>query len=148
MPTATPTIEPAATQTPIPPLEPESDAPVIVLDPGHDRTTPGALGIEYQIVLEAALIIEEALEAAGYRVEITRRDNDFAFDEHPELLPENASEMHPGYGKAYAHASQALRFDPDMVFVLHFNGHPDPAVAGSKSITASTAASRIYGCRS
>lgn len=108
----------------------ESRPLVIVLDPGHDRTSPGALGIEYQYVLHTAFVAKAALEAAGYEVHLTREDNDFVFNEHPELLPPNASEMHPGYGAAYAHASKALEFNPDLVLILHYNGHPNPDVRG------------------
>lgn len=103
---------------------------VIVLDPGHDRTSPGALGIEYQVVLDAAFIAKDALEAAGYQVHLTREDNDFVFADHPELLPPNAADMHPGYGMAYAHATKALEFEPDLILILHFNGHPNPDVRG------------------
>jgi N-acetylmuramoyl-L-alanine amidase len=129
---ATPASAPA-TETPQNQPFPSSaanDGPVIVLDPGHDRTTPGALGIEYQVNLHAAYIIKDALEEAGYRVYLTREDNDTVMTGDPSLLPPNASEMHPGYSHAYAHASKALQFDPDMVFILHFNGHPNPAVGG------------------
>lgn len=101
-----------------------------MLDPGHDHTTPGALGIEYQVVLHAAYIAKEALEAAGYQVFLTRTNNEMSFFDDPSLLPPNAADMHPGYGRAYAHASTALQFNPDMVILLHFNGHPNPDVAG------------------
>ena len=124
-PTATP---PLLTETSVP--GPEEQPLVIVLDPGHDRSTPGALGIEYQYVLRTAFVAKAALEAAGYEVHLTREDNDFVFSEHLELLPPNAGEMHPGYGAAYAHASKALQFEPDLVLLLHYNGHPNPGVRG------------------
>ncbi|HEX5165905.1 MAG TPA: hypothetical protein VFV93_10960, partial [Thermomicrobiales bacterium] len=61
--TATP-VDPTATMSPTP--SGAGDAtPVIVLDPGHDRMFPSALGIEYQVNLRTALIAREALEAAG-----------------------------------------------------------------------------------
>ena len=90
---------------------------------------PSALGIEYQVNLRTALVAREALEAAGYRVYLTREDNEFAFLDHPELLPANGDDFHRGYSHAYAHATKALQFDPDMVIALHYNGHPDPNVA-------------------
>ncbi|HUG13739.1 MAG TPA: N-acetylmuramoyl-L-alanine amidase [Thermomicrobiales bacterium] len=127
-PSPTPSVAAGAdTSTPDVPL---ASGPVIVLDPGHDRTSPGALGIEYQVVLHAAYIAKEALEAAGYQVFLTRTDNETSFVDDLSLLPPNAADMHPGYGRAYAHASRALQFNPDMVIVLHFNGHPNPDVAG------------------
>jgi N-acetylmuramoyl-L-alanine amidase len=100
-----------------------------VLDPGHDRTRPGALGIEYQDTLRSAEYARDALEAAGYRVFITRADNDTVLADDPALLPPNAAAFPVGYGKAWAQASKALQYDPDMVIALHFNGHPDPNVA-------------------
>ncbi len=122
-PTATPSPEPTPTAIP-------DDAPVIVLDPGHDRMFPSALGIEYRDTLTAALHARDALEEAGYRVFLTREDNDYAFLDHPELLPPNGADFPRGFSHAYAHASAALQFDPDLVFVLHFNGNADPDVAG------------------
>ncbi len=91
---------------------------------------PSALGIEYQVNLRTALIAQTALEAAGYEVYLTRDDNETVFVEDESLLPENGADFHPGYSHAYAHASKALEFDPDMVILLHYNGHPDPNVAG------------------
>lgn len=129
--TATPTAPATATVSPHPsPTLAEPDAPVIVLDPGHDASWPGALGIEYQVVVRSAHVARAALEAAGYRVFLTREDPEALIRADPTLAPANAAEMHPGYSHAYAHASKALQFDPDLVIVLHFNGHPDPAVGG------------------
>ena len=114
--------------SPIPSLDPDDDVPVIVLDPGHDRMFPSALGIEYQVNLRTALIAREALEAAGYRVYLTREDNEFAFLDHPELLPANGDDFPRSFSHAYGHATKALQFDPDMIIQLHYNGHPDPNV--------------------
>lgn len=124
---ATP-VEPTPTMSPIPSGAGDA-APVIVLDPGHDQTMPSALGIEYQVNLRTALIAQTALEAAGYEVHLTRTDNETVFVEDESLLPENGDDFHPGYSHAYAHTSKALEFDPDMVILLHYNGHPDPNVA-------------------
>ncbi len=55
-PTPTP-VEPTATMSPIP-TEVDDDRPVIVLDPGHDRMFPSALGIEYQVNLRTALVAQ------------------------------------------------------------------------------------------
>lgn len=140
IPAPQPTVEPPTAKTvatPPPAVTPTSEIVantepplVIVLDPGHDRSTPGALGIEYQMVLQTAYITKAAFEAAGYEVHLTREDNDFVFSEHPELMPPNAADMHPGYSAAYGHASKALEFEPDMVIMLHYNGHPSPDVRG------------------
>jgi N-acetylmuramoyl-L-alanine amidase len=121
-------VEPTPTMSPISSGSGDAD-PVIVLDPGHDRMFPSALGIEYQVNLRTALVAREALEAAGYRVYLTREDNEFTFLDHPELLPPNGDDFPRGFSHAYAHATKALQFEPDMVIALHYNGHPDPNVA-------------------
>jgi N-acetylmuramoyl-L-alanine amidase len=126
---ARPSATPSQTAATPSPAEGDSDAPVIVLDPGHDRTRPGALGIEYLDTLRSAEYARDALEAAGYRVFITRTDNDTVLADDPALLPLNAADFPVGYGKAWAQASKALQYDPDLVIALHFNGHPDPNVA-------------------
>ena len=129
--TASPRIaSPTATATEPATPAPVEDVPVIVLGPGHDRTTPGALGIEYQEALRTAFIAEAALEAAGYTVYLTRTDNEMVFVDDTTLLPENAADFHSGYSHVWAHASKALSFNPDLVIVLHYNGHPNPDVAG------------------
>jgi N-acetylmuramoyl-L-alanine amidase len=135
--TATPNASPTRAATPVeltPTMSPvpsgaDDDRPVIVLDPGHDRMFPSALGIEYQVNLRTALVAKTALEAAGYRVYLTRETNEFAFLDHPELLPPNGDDFPRGFSHAYAHASAALQYDPDMVIALHYNGHNDPNVA-------------------
>ena len=121
-------VEPTATMSPISSGSGDAD-PVIVLDPGHDRMFPSALGIEYQVNLRTALVAREALEAAGYRVYLTRETNEFAFLDDPALLPSNGGDFPRGFSHAYAHATKALQFEPDMVIALHYNGHPDPNVA-------------------
>ncbi|HYI16721.1 MAG TPA: N-acetylmuramoyl-L-alanine amidase [Thermomicrobiales bacterium] len=133
--TATATVTPSPTPVePTPTMSPISsgsgdDRPVIVLDPGHDRMFPSALGIEYQVNLRTALVAREALEAAGYQVYLTRETNEFAFLDDPTLLPPNGDDFPRGFSHAYAHATKALQFEPDMVIALHYNGHPDPNVA-------------------
>jgi N-acetylmuramoyl-L-alanine amidase len=134
VPSPTPTAAPprptaSATLTPTPPAaESDDDAPVIVLDPGHDVTRPGALGVEYQDTLRTAVFAKAALGAAGYRVYLTRSDNDYVFVDDPALLPPNGADFPPGFSHAYAHATKALQFEPDMIIQLHFNGHSDPSV--------------------
>lgn len=64
-------------QTPAP--EPAYTGPVIVLDPAHGGTDPGARGAnglaEKDIVLEYAQDVRAALERAGYHVVLTRSDD-------------------------------------------------------------------------
>jgi N-acetylmuramoyl-L-alanine amidase len=142
-PLATTTAPPEATQaavptatlltpvpTPAPSPSPPADGPVIVLDPAHNPTAPGALGTEYREVLTTALYTKAALEEAGYTVYLTRYNNDTINEDNPEFRPPNADEFHPGYSRAYAQASAGLQYDPDLVIVLHYNGIGDPSVGG------------------
>jgi N-acetylmuramoyl-L-alanine amidase len=135
-PEATLTALPAATpEPPAPAAEPSptpyaGDAPVIVLDPAHNPTAPGALGTEYREVLTTALYTKAALEQAGYTVYLTRYNNDTINEDNPAFRPSNGGDFHPGYSRAYAQASAALQYDPDLVIVLHYNGIGDPAVGG------------------
>ncbi len=66
--------------------DPVSDTPsqkqkVIILDPGHGGQDPGAIGVngmyEKTIVLAVGLELRRQLEAAGYRVEMTRSTDVF-----------------------------------------------------------------------
>ncbi|CAN5682098.1 hypothetical protein BH23CHL2_BH23CHL2_36360 [soil metagenome] len=135
--TAEPTTVPTEALTPTMPVAeeaptqgPPAPALVIVLDPAHDPTSPGALGTEYREVLTTALYTKTALEEAGYTVYLTRYNNDTINQENPEFLPPNAADFHPGYSRAYAQASAALQYDPDLVIVLHYNGIDDTTVGG------------------
>jgi N-acetylmuramoyl-L-alanine amidase len=112
--------------TPAPP----DDAPVIVLDPGHDRTSGGALGIEYQDTMRTALATKAAIEDAGYTVFLTRPDNETVLYGDPALMPSNAASMDPGYNQGYAHTTRALQFEPDLYISLHYNGSSDPNARG------------------
>lgn len=56
-----------------------TDAPVIVIDPGHGGDDPGKIGIngalEKDINLAISMKLKECLEKAGYRVVVTRPDD-------------------------------------------------------------------------
>ncbi|MGC2421502.1 MAG: N-acetylmuramoyl-L-alanine amidase [Candidatus Acidiferrales bacterium] len=62
-----------------PPSQPAYSGPVIVLNPAHGGTDPGARGenglAEKDIVLEYGQAVRATLEAAGYRVVMTRSDD-------------------------------------------------------------------------
>jgi|GEM_PF-951655 len=109
---------------------PPDNAPVIVLDPGHDRTNGGALGVEYQDTMRTALATKDALERAGYTVFLTRPDNDTVLYGDPTLMPPNAASMDPGYNQGYAHTTRALQLDPDLYISLHYNGSSNPNARG------------------
>jgi N-acetylmuramoyl-L-alanine amidase len=103
---------------------------VIVLDPGHDAISGGALGIEYRLVLQTALATQAALEAAGYTVRLTRPDNATILLDDAALLPSNAATMDPGYTQGYAHTTRALQLEPDLYVSLHYNGSTSPDARG------------------
>ena len=74
------TITPSEDTTPIPPVEIDPDKYTIVVDPGHDGTTLGAVYpdasgtniYEKDLTLAISLKLQETLEAAGYNVVMTR----------------------------------------------------------------------------
>jgi N-acetylmuramoyl-L-alanine amidase len=109
---------------------PEDDARVIVLDPGHDVTSGGALGVEYADVMRTALATKAALQDAGYTVYLTRPDNETILLGDPALMPGNAGSMELGYGQGYAHTTKALSFEPDLYISIHYNGSEHSAAAG------------------
>ncbi|HEX5166723.1 MAG TPA: N-acetylmuramoyl-L-alanine amidase [Thermomicrobiales bacterium] len=109
---------------------PPDDAPVIVLDAGHDSTTGGANGIEYQDTLRTALATRDALEAAGYTVFLTRPGDDTVLYGDPALMPANAGSMPLDYNQGYAHTTRALQFEPDLYISLHYNGSSSPDAGG------------------
>lgn len=103
---------------------------MIVIDPGHDATSGGALGVEYRDVMRTALATRAALEAAGYIVYLTRADDATILYGDPALMPENAASMEQGYNQGYAHTTRALQYAPDLYLSLHYNGSDNPSVAG------------------
>jgi len=113
-----------------PVVAPPDDSPVVVLDPGHDRTSGGALGAEYQDTLRTALATKAALEAAGYTVYLTRPDNETVLYGDAALMPANAASMDPGYNQGYAHTTRALQLEPDLYISLHYNGSSSPDARG------------------
>jgi N-acetylmuramoyl-L-alanine amidase len=102
----------------------------IVLDPGHDATSGGALGTEYREVMRTALATRSVLEAAGYAVFLTRPDNETLLYGDPALMPGNMATMEHGYSQGYAHTTRALQLDPDLYISLHYNGSSSPSAAG------------------
>jgi len=104
---------------------------VIVLDPGHDRTTGGALGLEHRDTLRTALAIAARLEARGYVVRLTRPDAGVILANDPALLPENPRAYDAGYLEGYAHASKILALEPDLAVSIHYNAVPSGPGGGS-----------------
>ena len=106
-------------------------AKVIVLDPGHDRTTAGAQGVEYRDTLRTALALKPVLEARGYTVFLTRPDNETVLASDPALLPANPAGFDAGYLEGYAHATRILALKPDLAISIHYNGAASTQAAGS-----------------
>ena len=104
---------------------------LIALDPGHDRSTGGALGVEYQDTMRTAIATRDALIEAGFDVFLTRADDSEVLYGDPQLMPPGSAGLDSGYNEGYAHLSSALRRDPDFVISLHFNGSDDPSVGGT-----------------
>ena len=104
---------------------------MIVLDVGHDRSTGGALGIEYRDTLRTALAIKARLEARGYTVRLTRGDDDTVLLTDPTLRPPNAAAYDAGYLEGYVHASKILALGPDLAISLHYNAAPRGPGGGS-----------------
>ncbi|MGH9174747.1 MAG: N-acetylmuramoyl-L-alanine amidase family protein, partial [Vicinamibacterales bacterium] len=115
-------------QQPVP--APPPDAPVIVLDPGHDRNSGGALGVEYEDVMRTSLATKAALEAAGYIVHLTRPDNDTLLYGDASLMPPNAATMDANYNQGYAHTTRAIQLQPDLYISLHYNAAASPEARG------------------
>lgn len=99
-----------------------AEKPVIVIDPGHGGTDPGAIGPtgarEADANLAAGLALAEALEKSGrYRVVLTRRkDHRLAHEERSRLARD---------AKA------------DLFISLHADAHTDSAVRGASVYTLS-----------
>jgi N-acetylmuramoyl-L-alanine amidase len=106
-------------------------AKVIVLDPGHDRTTGGAMGIEYRDTLRTALAIKAKLEARGYTVYLTRGDDATVLMNDPALLPPDVRAYDAGYLEGYVHASKLLSLKPALAISLHYNAAPSGPGGGS-----------------
>ena len=82
-----PTTAPSQT---IPPAPPRAGLNIVVLDPAHGGTDPGARGTggmrESEIVLDFAAQVKRALEAQGFQVLQTRQgDEDPSFDDRSAL---------------------------------------------------------------
>ncbi len=121
--------------------EPEAPAPprgagkVIVLDAGHERSTGGALGVEYRDTLRTVLAIKPKLEARGYTVLLTREDNGTSLLGDPALRPPDAADANGGYDagylEGYVHASKILALRPDLAVSVHYNAAPSGSGGGS-----------------
>ncbi|MGB7283000.1 MAG: N-acetylmuramoyl-L-alanine amidase [Candidatus Acidiferrum sp.] len=140
---ATPAAQQAAPQTPapaapqssttataaqaIPQAPPRAGLNVVVLDPAHGGTDPGARGTggirESEIVLDFAAQVKRALEGQGFQVIQTRQgDEDPTFDERSAMANAQtgavfvtlhiASTGLPGTVRTYVYSDMAGTMDP------------------------------------
>ena len=124
-------IPPAAAPTPAPGLKPSAtpaspvaavSKPVIVIDPGHGGSDPGAAGAsgskEAAVNLAAAAVLAETLEKSGrYTVVLTREaDSRLAHDERSRLARDARA---------------------DLFISLHADAHGDSKVRGASVYTLS-----------
>jgi N-acetylmuramoyl-L-alanine amidase len=89
-PAATPPSPTTAPSQTIPPAPPRAGLNIVVLDPAHGGTDPGARGTggmrESEIVLDFAAQVKRALEAQGFQVLQTRQgDEDPSFEDRSAL---------------------------------------------------------------
>jgi N-acetylmuramoyl-L-alanine amidase len=89
-PQTSPTTPPAAPTQGTPPPTPRAGLNVVVLDPAHGGTDPGARGTggirESEILLDFAAQVRRALEAQGFQVVQTRQGNeDPSFDDRSAI---------------------------------------------------------------
>jgi N-acetylmuramoyl-L-alanine amidase len=89
-PQALPTAPPQGLPQTIPPVVPRAGLNVVVLDPAHGGTDPGARGTggirESEIVLDFAAQVRRALESQGFQVVQTRQGNeDPSFDDRSAI---------------------------------------------------------------
>jgi N-acetylmuramoyl-L-alanine amidase len=90
VPQTPPTAAPQAPPQTAPPAMPRAGLNVVVLDPAHGGTDPGARGTggirESEIVLDFAAQVRRALEAQGFQVVETRQGNeDPSFDDRSAI---------------------------------------------------------------
>jgi len=119
--------------TPAGPAATPGQGRTIVLDPGHERATGGALGVEYRDTLALALAIAPLLEARGYTVRLTRPDADTSLVRDPALLPADPAAYDAGYLEGYAHASRILALKPDLAIAIHYNALANGSGGGSET---------------
>lgn len=87
---ALPTPEPPPATTSTPPPPPPKTLAVVIVDPAHGGTDPGARGasgiVESEVVLSYARLLRISLEAQGLRVLLTRQANEGpSFDDRSKI---------------------------------------------------------------
>ena len=103
---------------------------VVVLDPGHGGADAGAelnRIKERELNLDIAERVEEILEANGYYVILTRRDEGRSYLDRRLEAGFEPDEIRPDL---HARTQLAQLADADAFVSIHSNGHPDFSVRG------------------
>lgn len=99
---------------------------VIVVDPGHGGSDPGAIGphkvMEKTITLEIAKLLKHELEAKGATVYLTRTTDRDVY----KALADGVDELQ-------ARVDVAEKYDADVFLSLHIDSFSNPAVGGITS---------------
>ena len=97
---------------------------LIVLDPGHGGSDPGAIGVrgsyEKKLNLDLSMLVKTILERAGARVVMTRTTD-------VDLTPVNASDR----DELRARANVANHRKADIFISVHHNASPNPDMCGT-----------------
>ena len=97
---------------------------LIVLDPGHGGSDPGAIGVrgsyEKKMNLDLSMLVKTILERAGARVVMTRATD-------IDLTPVNATDR----DELRARANVANQRKADIFVSIHHNASPNPDMCGT-----------------
>lgn len=100
----------------------------IVLDAGHGGRDGGSIGangtIEKQINLEYTLLLKEKLTSAGYRVILTRKNDDGLYDEFAKNKKQSDME---------ARCNIIKKANPNLVISIHMNSFKNQSAAGANT---------------
>jgi N-acetylmuramoyl-L-alanine amidase len=107
---------------------PDDELVDVALDPGHSSWDVGATGgglREFELTLDIAQRVRPRLEAMGYRVRLTRENNQRIAPSVPADLTEAT--------RVEQFARHAAAGNARIYLSIHFNGHPDRQLRGTET---------------